>query len=227
MAVRRVARVLGWTLIGASLLIFAFLGYQLFVTDLIAKGSQQQASRELDHWWTEVRTTLPSPQIVTTSIPTLPQIVLYPEEPVDEGKSFARILIPSLEVDEVVFEGVGRKTLKKGPGHMPSTPLPGQPGNAVISGHRTTYGRPFYDLNELAPGDLIQIETAIGIHSYQVRESLLVKPTDVWVTEERAGSWLTLTTCHPRYSAKQRLIIVAELVEGPNFEYAQVVLAAA
>lgn len=215
-------RVLGWTFLSAGLLVFAFLAYQLFVTDVIASGSQQQAEVELDEWWTDARTELPPPQVVTSSIPQLPPIVLYPEDPVDEGKSFARMLIPKIDVEEVVFQGVGRATLKKGPGHMPSTPLPGQPGNSVISGHRTTYGRPFYELNELEPGDLIEIETAIGVHSYEVRESILVKPTDVWVTENKPGSWLTLTTCHPRFSAKQRLVIVAELVEGPNLAYAQV-----
>ena len=103
---------------------------------------------------------------------------------------------------------------------MPGTALPGQPGNAVISGHRTTYGRPFFDLDQLQPGDRIEIETAIGTHVYELREgSFIVAPTDVWVAEPRDGAWLTLTTCNPKFSARERLIVTAELVSGPNLEY--------
>ena len=118
-----------------------------------------------------------------------------------------------------MFEGVDRETLTQGPGHMPGTPLPGQPGNAVISGHRTTYGRPFFDFDLLEPGDLIEVETAIGLHTYVVRSSIIVEPTDVWVTDDKEGAWLTLTTCNPKFSARQRLIINAELVSGPNLRY--------
>jgi sortase A len=127
--------------------------------------------------------------------------------------------VPKLGLDAVVFEGVTRETLTQGPGHMPNTPLPGQPGNAVISGHRTTYGRPFFDFDLLQPGDRIEVETSIGTHVYVVRENLIVAPTDVWVTDDKAGGWLTLTTCNPKFSARERLIISAEMVEGPNLAY--------
>ena len=95
--------------------------------------------------------------------------------------------VPTLGLELVVFEGVTVQTLKKGPAHMPWTPLPGQPGNVVISGHRTTYGRPFFDFDLLKFGDHIEIETAIGTHIYEVRDSFIVKPTDVWVTADREG----------------------------------------
>ncbi len=145
---------------------------------------------------------------------------LVPEPAPNEGEPLGRITIPKIEAEHVIFEGVTRDTLKAGPGHMPWTPLPGQPGNAVVSGHRTTYGAPFYSLDALEAGDRIFVETALGTHTYQVRETLIVKPTDVWVTEARPGAWLTLTTCNPRFSAAERLVIVAELVDGPNAEYA-------
>ena len=90
------------------------------------------------------------------------------------GEPFARLIIDRIELDAVIFEGVDRTTLKSGPGHMPGTPLPGQPGNAVISGHRTTYGRPFYDLDQLVVGDEIEVETALGISTYAVRDILIV-----------------------------------------------------
>lgn len=115
-----------------------------------------------------------------------------------------------------MVSGVTRDVLKQGPGHMPWTPIPGQPGNAVVSGHRTTYGAPFFHLDRVDAGDEIYVDTAIGTHTYRVREILVVEPTDVWVTDSRAGAWLTLTTCTPRYSAAQRLVIFAELIDGPN-----------
>ena len=115
-----------------------------------------------------------------------------------------------------VVEGVSRSDLKAGAGHMPTTPLPGQPGNAVIAGHRTTYGAPFHEFDELVPNDLIEVETALGVHTYAVRETIIVKPTEIWVAQHRDGAWLTLTTCHPKFSSRQRLVVFAELVDGPN-----------
>ncbi|HEX2153074.1 MAG TPA: class E sortase [Acidimicrobiia bacterium] len=238
MNVRRVVRRVGWGLIWSALLIFAFLGYQLFVTDLLNDRVQAAAEADLAEDLAERREDLPEPEIVTVELPpddpadtptsttptststTVPPVEFSPEEAGEEGSTLGRIAIPSLDVDEVLFEGVTRETLNMGPGHMPWTPVPGQPGNAVISGHRTTYGRPFYDLDKLEMGDRIEVETAVGLHVFEVREIHIVEPTDVWVTEPIPGAWLTLTTCHPRFSAAERLIIQAEMVEGPNLEYA-------
>ena len=69
---------------------------------------------------------------------------------------------------------------------------------------------------KLAPGDIIEVETSLGIHIYEVRETIIVRPTEIWVTHQRDGAWLTLTTCHPRFSSRQRLVVFAELVDGPN-----------
>lgn len=239
--IRRAIRGLGWALIGCALLVFAFLGYQLFVTDLLNDRVQAEAREELASDLAERRAELPEPEVVEVELPTeeesgspttttttststtsttRPQIELLEEEADEEGSTLGRLVIPSLEVDEVMFEGVGGETLKMGPGHMPWTPVPGQPGNAVVSGHRTTYGRPFYDLDLLEAGDRIEVETALGAHVFEVREILIVEPTDVWVTEHKTGAWLTLTTCHPRFSAAERLVIQAELIEGPNHDYA-------
>ncbi len=95
--------------------------------------------------------------------------------------------------------------------------MPGQVGNAVIAGHRTTNGAPFYHLDRLAPGDLITIETLIGVHEFRVTDIRVVAPSDTWVaTQWNDGAWLTLTTCHPRFSSRQRLVVFAQLVDGPN-----------
>lgn len=216
---------MGFTLIGAGGLVLAFLVYQLFITDLINARSQDRATVELAQVLVERRqdlatttTTAPDP---VTSTTTTPEPVLMREPAGVEGQPLGLLIIDKIELEAVLFEGVDRKTLKQGPGHMPWTPLPGQPGNAVLSGHRTTYGRPFYELDQLVVGDEIEVETAIGVSVYEVRVIDIVAPTDVYVTDPIPGAWLTLTTCHPRFSAAERLVIQAELVSGPNLEFVE------
>lgn len=222
---------MGFTLIGAGGLVLAFLVYQLFITDLINARSQDRATVELAQVLVERRqdlatttTTAPDP---VTSTTTTPEPVLMSELAGVEGQPLGLLIIDKIELEAVLFEGVDRKTLKQGPGHMPWTPLPGQPGNAVLSGHRTTYGRPFYELDQLVVGDEIEVETAIGVSVYEVRVIDIVAPTDVYVTDPIPGAWLTLTTCHPRFSAAERLVIQAELVSGPNLEFVESLATAA
>ncbi|HEY5579326.1 MAG TPA: sortase [Acidimicrobiia bacterium] len=223
----RALRILGWTMVWTGALIIAFLAYQLFGTNLITARAQSTAEVALEERVAELADELGEPipfeDDPTFSAPDEGPIVtvpsLYPEPAPEVGEPVGRITIARIGVDHVLMEGVDRGTLKSGPGHMPWTPLPGQPGNAVISGHRTTYGAPFFDLDQVEPGDLIEVETLRGVHVYAVRESLIVTPIDVWVTESRPGAWLTLTTCNPKFSARQRLVVVAELVEGPNLGY--------
>jgi sortase A len=138
-----------------------------------------------------------------------------------EGVALGRIRIPSIGIDWVMVEGVRTEDLAVGPGHGPWTPVPGQPGNSVISGHRTTHGAPFNRIDELGPGDLIVVETLIGEHVYQVVGSRIVLPTEMWVTDQWDGAWLTLTTCHPEFSAAERLIVFSRLVGGPNADAAE------
>jgi len=138
--------------------------------------------------------------------------LLFPEK----GKPVALIEIPKIGVEKVVYEGVQTEDLKKGPGHYPTNPLPGQPGNAAIAGHRTTYGAPFGDIDKLAPGDDIFVQTVLGRAHYQVREvPFVVEPTQVEVLDDYGDNRITLTACHPKYSARQRLIATAVLVSEP------------
>ena len=122
------------------------------------------------------------------------------------------LIIPRIGLDQVVVEGTGPSQLAAGPGHYPGTPLPGQQGNAAIAGHRTTHGRPFYNLDALASGDPITVTTLQGTFHFAVIRSEVVAPTDVGVLAPSSDPELTLTTCTPRYSAAQRLVVVARLV---------------
>lgn len=153
-----------------------------------------------------------------------PEVVrlLYP----GDGEVIAKLDIPRLGQTEYVVEGVGVDDLRKGPGHYPTTPMPGQGGNAAIAGHRTTYGAPFHRIDELEPGDEIMVTTVQGTFTYRVtpqtdgsgqtRGHFIVTPTDTQVLGDFGDDRLTLTACHPKYSARQRIIVVAELVGEPE-----------
>lgn len=144
----------------------------------------------------------------------------YRNGTVGEGDALTRITIPSIEVDVVVVEGTTASALRAGAGHYPSTPLPCEVGNVAIAGHRTTYGRPFHDLDKLGPGDIIGLETPIGECTYEVSEEpFVVTPDRVDVvanTPEKAS--LTLTTCHPKGSARERLVVKADMINYEPFE---------
>jgi len=132
----------------------------------------------------------------------------YKDRKVETGDSLTRIKIPSIGLDTVVVEGVTPSALRAGAGHYPTSPLPCEGGNVAIAGHRTTYGRPFGNLDQLKPGDIIELTTPIGGCVYQVaRDPFVVAPTDLSVIEPTGERSLTLTTCHPKGSAAQRLVV--------------------
>ena len=134
---------------------------------------------------------------------------------VAEGQSLTRLKIPSLKVDVMVVEGTTASALRAGAGHYRDSPLPCETGNVAIAGHRTTYGKPFSQIDLMKPGDKIILETPVGACTYSVNKApFIVEPTDFSVVAPTPNGTLTLTTCHPRNSAAQRLIVQADL-QGP------------
>lgn len=141
------------------------------------------------------------------------------EASLDTGSPLTRIVIPAIDVDMLVVEGTSPAALRAGAGHYPNTPLPGQAGNVGIAGHRTTYGKPFNRVDELDAGDEIWLVTPVGDHRYVVSEPdpdiganpWVTDPTDWGVVAPSGEALLTLTTCHPKGSAAERLIVRAEL----------------
>ncbi|MDH3192824.1 MAG: class E sortase [Acidimicrobiia bacterium] len=131
--------------------------------------------------------------------------------PVPVSFGGATIRVPAIDLDQAVVEGVSRENLKMGPGHYPGTALPGYSGNVVISGHRTTYTKPFYDVDMLVAGDSIFLDTPNGTYHYVVRTSYVVDPSNLEPLSDDGTPILTLTTCTPKGSADQRLIVVADL----------------
>ena len=206
MDVRQAVGIVGRWCIYAGVLILAFVAYQLWGTGLVEARTQDRLRSDfLDAL--ELDEAAPAAPVESTPSTT--------PRPVPTGDAVAILRIPKIGVEKAVVEGVGVEALKAGPGHYPTTPLPGQPGNAAIAGHRTTYGAPFYRTDELEAGDVIEVTTRQGDFTYRVREKKIVQPTQNEVLAPSTENLLTLTTCNPRFSAAQRLIIVGELVEPP------------
>jgi sortase A len=204
--VRRLLRGTGWTFIGMGSFVLYFLVYQLVGTNAVTSRGQNELRSQLEREWSTTQTVAGrDPKKV------VPRRVA-------PGKALAVLDIPKIQLDnKVIVEGVSRDDLRKGPGHVPSTVLPGQDGTFGVSGHRTTYGAPFYRLNDLVKGDTITVITREAIYTYTVTRTAVVRPTDTQVLDNVEGpdgtpkATITLTTCHPRYSARQRLIVFGDL----------------
>ena len=211
MRLARVLGAIGRTCITAGVLILLFVAYQLWGTGIREAQAQNALESEFEErigTLDDTTTTAPDDPV---EVPPSTEPVPPPPPPAD-GDAVARLRIPAIDVDKIVVEGVQVSDLKRGPGHYPDSPLPGQPGNAAIAGHRTTYGAPFNRIDELEEGDEILVTTAQGAFRYEVQRQLIVTPDQVEVLDDFGDNRLTLTACHPKYSARQRIVVVAALV---------------
>lgn len=224
----KVLGAIGRTLITAGTLILLFVAYQLWGTGLQEAKSQKVLSKDFEAQLASIdqtTTTTTAPATTTTTAPpdgTTPTIAVTKTEPATqdlplpaEGDPIAKIEIPSIGVNRTVVSGVALSQLKRGPGHYPETPLPGQKGNVAIAGHRTTYGQPFHNIDKVKKGDQIIFTTIQGTFVYKATDTIIVKPSQVEILEDKGDNRITLIACHPKYSAKERIIVVGELVGKP------------
>jgi sortase A len=204
-------------LIAAGMLVLLYFVYLMWFTNLVTERAQGEL---LEAWEVEygpvddtapaaVSESRPSPDDPLRTVVGDAVAVMWFERPgSDERPVHAEPLF--------VVEGVDPETLKRGPGHYPDTALPGQPGNVAIAGHRTTYGAPFYHLDQLRPGDEVHVrDRNTRTWVYEVTETRVVLPSETWVVGpdplDSATPTLTLTTCEPRFSAEKRLVVFASL----------------
>lgn len=211
----RVIRGVGWALIVAGVVVLLYVVYLLWFTGF----ETQREQRDLAAGWS---LTVPDAPIDNEiGVPGVDE-----SEPVEVGDAYAALWFERdgqrIVNDEVLYvvEGVDLPTLRRGPGHYPGSDRPGGAGNLAIAGHRTTYGSPFWSLNELEPGDTIHVMDRQGREwVYAYVEQRIVAPTAMWVVDEdpleSGAPMITLTTCHPRYSDAQRLIAWGELLDDP------------
>lgn len=212
----RTLRILSVTLITAGLVILAdaaiTLAWKEPLSAIYSAAKQRAAGDELD---AAKRDFLADPEVERAGEAngledrTRRLADLY-EEGLREGEAFGRILIPSIDADYVVIEGTGTGDLQKGPGHYPTTALPGQARTVAIAGHRTTYGAPFRQIDKIEEGDEITLEMPYGDAVYEVTGTRIVDPEDVQIVDDLGRERLVLTACHPLYSAAQRIAVFAE-----------------
>ena len=213
--VATVLRGVGQTFITAGVVILLFVVYELYFTGIETAREQRALRSEIERLWRDGGDVYP-----------IDPVTKIPEIPLGEGVAVLRIPRFGRDHYKVVVEGVRVGDLKKGPGHYPGTQLPGQVGNFVVSGHRTTYGAPFGRLDELAPGDPIVVETATTWFTYRVERTEIVSPGEISVIypvprdkgAKPTRALMTLTTCHPKYSARQRMVVFGELAETTKKE---------
>ena len=159
-------------------------------------------------------TTVPA---TTIAVPTLLVPSRVPADPYADVPvvPLGRIQIPAIGLDHVLYEGVWLTVINEGPGHWPGTPLPGGYGNSVFGGHRVTYTHPFRDVDQLVAGDAVQFTLVDGRRFvYRVTDQFIVEPDALWIVDQAPGRTLTLFACHPKGSARQRIVIRAELASA-------------
>ena len=218
----KVLRRSGQVMIAAGFVVLLFLVYQVWGTSFWTKRAQNRLRTQFTEQFSDVvpaatvpvtASTLPggTPAPATTAPPPDAQLVAA------NGEAVARLAIGKIGLDVIVVEGVEPDDLRDGPGHYPGTPMPGEDGNVVLSGHRTTYGAPFHNLDHLAEGDSMVVQTRAGEFEYKVQWVQIVNPDNLSVTVSTPGAKeITLTTCHPKFRATERLIVRAVQVAGPR-----------
>jgi sortase A len=127
------------------------------------------------------------------------------------GDAIGRLKVPRLDADLVMVKGADPSDLRRGPGTLDQTPLPGVGGTTAIAGHRTTYGAPFRHVDELEPGDRITVEMPYATFTYRVQRTRIVAPDAVKVLRDVGYDRLVLSACHPLFSAAQRIVVVSRL----------------
>jgi sortase A len=208
--------IVGKFLISVGIGILLFVAWTLWGTGLVTQRHQERLAQEFEQQPVLRRT---APQS-----PTGPPRGYRP----DPGDAVFRLEIPAIGVDSIVVEGVEQDQLALGPGHYPSCrrgfdkPLcteadevwPGERGRVIVSGHRTTHGAPFWDLDKLREGHRVMTRTKWGNFTYEVFDKEIVAPNarDIANPTATDASEIVFTTCNPKFSAAQRLIVFAEQV---------------
>jgi sortase A len=209
---RWVTRTLGEVLITLGLLLFLFLAWQLWWTDVAANSEQAVTVQALEKGFGPANL---AERGTARPLATLTRVPF--------GEAFAIMRIPRFGADfaRPVLQGTAHDTLTKGIAHYQGTAFPGQVGNFAVAGHRTTYGKPFSNVDLLKRGDVIVVETKVSYIVYAVDRHVIVTPDHVDVIApvpqhpgvEPKQAWMTMTACHPRFSASQRYVVFAKLVK--------------
>lgn len=222
---RRFLTVSGELLLTAGFVLGLFLAWYSVVNDWVQSASQQAAAEEFAQdlrAGSSDESNQDSLDNEGTSVPigTMPVVSAG-----EEGAAFALLYVPRFgdEYVRTIAEGIDLGLVLNDPqlgiGRYPSSAELGEPGNFSIAGHRTTYGAAFAQIAELRTGDMLYIEVEEGWYAYSFRNLEYVWPTDVDVlnpvprqtVDVPRSHFLTLTSCHPRFSEAERIVAYAVL----------------
>ena len=191
--------------LGMSILFFVL--YELVGTSAITKGRQSELQREFTAQLAQPGTLGPE---FTGGLG-------LGRSKGGKVSALARLKIPSISVNVIVVEGVTLDDLSYGPGHYPQTDLFGEGGSVGVAGHRTGWSAPFFNLDKLRPGDEVIVETTKATYTYRVTDMTIVSPSHSEVLDgnpkSKAAEQLVLTTCTPKFTARDRLIVFTDLIK--------------
>jgi len=215
----RVLQYVGKLLISLGFGVLLFVGWTLKGTDLYTNRAQDKLEQEYE--------SLPPLPAVAAKIDGTEYVGPPDSFSPKPGEGVFRISIPEIDIKYTVVEGVDTEQLKEGPGHYPEcgpdfkAPLctdfpevwPGERGRVIVSGHRTTYGAPFWGLDKLDEKDEIDVESKWGNFTYVVSKIEIVPADSLAIVVQSDKAELVLTTCNPKFSAAERLVVFATLKE--------------
>jgi sortase A len=216
--VRRLGHILSIALIVAGVVVIADVGitlaYREPLSSIYGSIKQAEAANQLNDL--EARYPTPADRRAIADVKkSKRQIEILGRRfarSVSTGEAIGRLIAPAMDGLNIVVQGTDSASLKKGPGHYPETPFPGQGGTVGIAGHRTTYLAPFRHIDSVKPGDPITLEMPYAHFFYRVERTAIVDPSEVGVVRKVGYERLVLSACHPLYSAAERYIVFAKLV---------------
>jgi sortase A len=211
---RRTARVLSTALVTAGLVVLVDVVLTLVWQEPVSAAygwvNQQEALDDVSELEEEFRQRLNGDQVLDRS-----RVARWARElrrRADAGQGIGRIELPDIDVEFAMVEGTDTTSLRKGPGHYPETPLPGEGGTVGVAGHRTTYLAPFRRIDELGRGDRVIVEMPYAGFVYRVERTRIVEPSQVGVIRRVDHERIVLTACHPLYSAAERYAVFAKRI---------------
>ena len=216
----RIKRLVSWVLIAGGLLLLVDGGLTLLWKEPVSALYASIEQHKLEGQLKELEQVEPTPaeRTVLARLPDPGLQMAFKARALrrraENGQAIGRLEAPSIGLDVIVVQGTDTSDLRKGPGHYPSTALPGEGSTVAIAGHRTTYGAPFRHVDELERGDRIVMRMPYGRLTYRVERTRIVDPSAVGVVRDVGHEQLVLTACHPLYSAAQRIVVFARLEGG-------------
>ena len=223
----RVARIFSTVLITAGLVVMADVGltvaYREPISSLYGELQQNKAEDQL----ADLESRYPTPADLAAirgvrGIERKARVLAHRfADRATEGEAIGRLLAPDMGTNVVVVQGTDTASLQRGPGHYPDTAFPGEGETIGIAGHRTTYLAPFRHIDDMKRGDVVTVEMPYGTFTYRVQKTEIVDDSAVGVVRDVGYERLVLTACHPLYSAAQRYVAFARLVDTAIFDAAR------